>query len=237
MDKFYNYATYGMVVIGVFAITGGLFYRRTFSVIRNIIFSPLIGFFLSLLIFVPSSATVILKKLYSIVTGLVGESCWSIVKQVPGILNQLGVLDRATDWLFICGAVFSATLLGVAVFAAIRSRMLLRAQAMVVSAFIITLSICFTLTALDREFTTKAFCLTLGGLGLVMALLQKFDFDIIMMGETAVLGSLIALSPLKIKGNLNMTLYLGLAFFSAVVLFVLGILLWRNRRRRNEPKA
>ncbi|MDD2231929.1 MAG: hypothetical protein PHO44_03650 [Sphaerochaetaceae bacterium] len=234
MDKLSVYAVYGVLLIGLFTVLGGLLFRRTFAVIRNIILSPIMGFCLALLAFVPQSATSLIQQVYFAVRSLIGEDWLALAGKLPEILMSLGVTETATKWFFLTGTLLSAALLAMAISFPIRGSIGLRIETMAVSAFVITLCVFIGFAAFNADFTSKAFFIVFLSLAVLLCLLQKFDFELVLIAETSLIGSLLLLTPVQVKFGLNYIIYLLFAALLCAVFIIIGTMI---RGRKNGKQT
>lgn len=229
MDRIASYSTAIIIGIGLFSILGGMLFRKTFSVIRNIVISPLMGFSLALMAFVPQSATELIQHAYNVTRGLIGSDLTAIASEIPSILVSLGLKVAESKWFFLTGSILSAILLGTAIALPIRSSFQMKSGTLVVSSFVLTLCLFIGFSAFGRNSSSILFLSIFGGLSALLLILQNYDFDFIIIVETSLIGTLLVLSPIQVKYNLN---YIVFLLFTVLVcsIFILVALMIRGRQ-------
>lgn len=209
---------------GLLAVAGGAFFRKTYAVVRNAVLAPAMGFFLVLAASSADAAPAMFGRLASLARALAGGPPPS----------GLGAPSPLPGLLFPLAAALSAVLLGAAVYFPLRSAFLLRIHSMVVTAFAATAAVFAVLASLGVRFGWLPPLSAFLALAVVLAALEKFDFDMALILETSVAGAFLILSPLRARYHLGTAVHLLCAVLFAAV-FVIVDLMVVKRRNASKP--
>lgn len=224
-----DFIQYGVFGIGLFVILGGMLFRKTYAVARNIALAPVMGIFPLLVAASADSASSLLARLAGLADlalrsgGTVGLSG-----------ADLGLRSALFDRLFPFSAVLSAVFLGIAVSFPLRSAFLLRIHSMVVTAFAATGGVLTALALLGVEFGWPVLLAVFLSSAVLLGCLEKFDFNIALILETSAIGSLLILSPFRTRFDLNIFVHLLFAVLLLAVFLILDLMVLK---RRNASKT
>jgi hypothetical protein len=109
----------------------------------------------------------------------------------------------------------------------------MKSGTLVVSSFVLTLCLFIGFSAFGRNSSSILFLSIFGGLSALLLILQNYDFDFIIIVETSLIGTLLVLSPIQVKYNLN---YIVFLLFTVLVCSVFILVALMIRGRQNGKK-
>lgn len=230
MDKLFSNFNFLVVLIGVFTVFGGMFFRKTFSVLRNLVFSPVLGYGIAALLFWQGTATELGRKVYTFLGSGFAASWTEIQHTAEQGHSHFLVEIPLPEAFFVVGTVLTALIAGISISLPIRSFFWQRIQTFFTSSFIITLCISLVVPNLKVQF----FFIVFLGLALVSGVFQKSCFDVLLIVETAISGCALMLLPLKLKLEASLLIYLLFVVLVSAVFIILGFIL---KGKPHEQKA
>lgn len=236
MQNIDTYASMTLMLIGVLTIIGGMLFRRTFAVVKNIILAPIMGFFLALLPFSSANVHDAAMKLGSSLLRLASTSTdWPIsALQASGLAESLGLGSDAGIWLFIMATVLCALFTGASIGFSIRGTAWLKSYSMITSAFAVAFCATRLFDAFGYSITSITFLSVFSGLAALFVIFHEHGFNLVLIGETSLIGSLLAIMPAYIKFRLSLGVCLMFTALSCAMFMIIGLMI---KGRKNNGRA
>lgn len=234
MQNIDTYASMTLMLIGVLTIIGGMLFRKTFAVVKNIFLAPIMGFFLALL---PLSTANVHDAAAKLGSSLLhpASTDWPVsALQASGLAEGLGLGPETVVWLFIISAVLCALFTGASIGFSIRGTAWLKSYSMITSAFAVAFCAAKLFDAFGYAISSITFLSVFSGLAVLFVIFHEHGFDLVLIGETSLIGSLLAIMPAYIKFRLSLGVYLMFTALSCAMFMIIGLMI---KGRKNNGRA
>ncbi len=234
MQNIDTYASMTLMLIGVLTIIGGMLFRKTFAVVKNIFLAPIMGFFLALLPFSTANVHDAAIKLGSSLLRLASTGGPISALQASGLAEGLELGPETGIWLFIMAAALCALFTGASIGFSIRGTAWLKAYSMITSAFAVAFFITNLFDAFGYAISSITFLSAFCGLAVLFVIFHEHGFNLVLIGETSLIGSLLSIMPAYIKFRLSLGVYLMFTALSCAMFMIIGLMI---KGRKNNGRA
>lgn len=234
MQNIDTYASMTLMLIGVLTIIGGMLFRKTFAVVKNIILAPIMGFFLALLPFSAANVHDAAMKLGSSLLRLASTDGSISALQASGLAEGLGLGPETGIRLFIMAAVLCALFTGASIGFSIRGTAWLKSYSMITSAFAAAFCATKLFDAFGYAISPITFLSVFSGLAVLFVIFHEHGFNLVLISETSLIGSLLAIMPAYIKFRLSLGVYLMFTALSCAMFMIIDLMI---KGRKNNGRA